>query len=290
MILLHTGQTGVERGADRAARAVGMPIEGCCAFERRDELGPLPPEIAADLTACDRRGARSALRATLQRADLLVIGVPDASHPNDSAGVEALRRAARRDEIPQWTVDLSTDFESTGLRIRELEQTRAVLRVLMTGPRLTRWRDGERLGWRMIAQTSLTPTAVTSPKHRVLVVDANRNSAEMTCWLLRTLGHQAVSAASGMQGIEVAAKLDPDVGFFALGLPDIDGYDLARRIRSMLSHPLFLTAITGSNQAHDAGSALLAGFDRHVVNLASAETILGVMEQASNSLLATAVA
>lgn len=43
--ILHTGQTGVERGADRAARAVNFPIRGYCQFECRDELGPLSKEI-----------------------------------------------------------------------------------------------------------------------------------------------------------------------------------------------------------------------------------------------------
>ena len=267
-----------------------MQVEGFCTFERRDELGALPPEIAADLTACELRGARSALRATIERADVLVIAVPDAAQANANTGIEALRRASRAAGVPHWVVDPATDLDKMSLRLRQLEQTTDPLHVMVTGPRFTRWREGERLGWRLIAQVSLTPVLVNPRKHRVLVVDDHRDTAETTCTLLRALGHDAMPAVSGMQGLALAAQFDPDVGFFDIGLPDISGYELARRFRSSQSHPLFLAAITGWDQARDAQLALSAGFDRHVVKPTSAEIIRGLIEQAGAVLPATAVA
>jgi CheY-like chemotaxis protein len=284
LTVLHTGQTGVERGADRAARAVGMSVEGFCTFEQRDELGSLPPEIIADLVACDQRGARSALRATLERADVLMIAVPDASQPNANTGIEALRRAARAGGVPHWVVDPSTDLDSVSLRIRQLEQTKDPLRLMVTGPRFTRWREGERLGWRLIAQLSLTPALVVPRKHRVLVIDDHVDTAETECQLLRALGHDAVAATSGRQGIEIAAKFDPDIGLFDIGLPDVSGYDVARALRKTQAHPLFLAAITGWDQARDASRAFDAGFDRHVIKPASAEIIRGLLVDAGTRL------
>lgn len=260
-----------------------MQVEGFCTFERRDELGALPAEITADLIACEQRGARSALRATLERADVLVIAVPQVAQANANTGIEALRRAARAGGVPHWLVDASTDLDAVGLKLRQLEQTTDPLRVMVTGPRYTRWREGERLGWRLVAQLSLTP-AVSARKHRVLVVDDHRDTAETTCRLLRALGHEAVPAMTGMQGLEVAQELDPDVGFLDIGLPDISGYELARRMRSSQQHPLFLAAITGWDEASDAQLALDAGFDRHVIKPTSADIIRALIDQAAQHI------
>ena len=130
LVITHTGQSGVERGADRAARTVGLDVDGFCMLEQRDELGVLPPELVADLTPCAQRGARSALRATLERANVLVIAVPDAARANSNAGVEALRRSARLAGVPHWIVYvlnglmilamLARDAGSKNLRVQRI--------------------------------------------------------------------------------------------------------------------------------------------------------------------------
>jgi CheY-like chemotaxis protein len=260
-----------------------MQVEGFCTYERRDELGALPLEIVNDLVACEQRGARSALRATLERANVLVIAVPQVAQANTNTGVEALRRAARASGVPHWIVDSNTDLDQVSLRLRQLEQVTDPLRVMVTGPRFTRWREGERLGWRAIAQLSLTP--VLAPrKHRVLVIDDHIDTAETECQLLRTMGHDAIAATSGRQGLELAAQFDPDVGLFDIGLPDVSGYDVARAMRATQQHPLFLAAITGWDQARDSSRAIDAGFDRHVIKPANAELIRGLLAEASTQL------
>jgi CheY-like chemotaxis protein len=282
IIVLHTGQTGVERGADRAARAVGMSVEGFCTFERRDELGALPLEVVADLSACEQRGARSALRATLERADVLLIAVPHSAQANSNTGIEALRRAARAGGVPHWVVDPTTDLDPITLRMRQLEQATEPLRIMVTGPRFTRWREGERLGWRLIAQLSLT--AVAPRKHRILVIEDHLETADFECELLRALGHEAIAATSGKQGLELAAQFNPDVGFVDIELPDFSGYDVARSLRKTTAHPLYLAAITGWDQALDGGRALAAGFDRHIVKPASADIIRDLLAEAGTRL------
>ena len=260
-----------------------MQVEGFCTYERRDEFGALPTEILSNLVACEQRGARSAMRATLERADLLVIGVLDTSQANRNTGVEALRRAARAGGVPHLIVDSATDLDAISLLIRQRELANDPLRIMITGPRYTRWREGERLGWRLIAQLSLTPVPLVR-KHRILVIDDHVETAELECQLLRALGHDAIAATSGREGLELADKFDPDVGFVDLELPDVTGYEVARTLRNATVHPLYLAAITGWDQALDAGRALAAGFDRHVVKPASADLIRGLLDEASSHL------
>lgn len=283
LIILHTGQTGVERGADRAARAVGFTVQGFSTYERRDELGVLPPEVARDLTPCTQRGARSAWRATLESANVLLIAVPDAAQPNTYTGIEALRRSARTAGVPCWVVDPETQLEPMAERLRKLELASDPLKVMITGPRFTRWHEGERLGWQMVAQLSLTPATVAR-KHRILVVDDHVDTAETACTLLRAMGHECASATTGEDGMRVASEFAPDVAFLDIGLPDLSGYEMARRLRSTQTSPLFLAAITGWADALDARRAIEAGFDRHVIKPATGAIIRELLDQADHAL------
>lgn len=281
--ILHTGQTGVERGADRAARAVGFAVQGFSTYEKRDELGVLPAEVSHDLVACTQRGARSAWRATLESANVLVIAVPDAAHPNTYTGIEALRRSARTAGVPHWLIDPNSDLDQIAERLRSLELTTDPLNLMITGPRFTRWREGERLGWRMVAHLSLA--AVGPPrKHRILVVDDHMDSAEAACTFVRALGHDCVIAPSGEAGLRLASEFDPDVAFLDIGLPDLSGYELARRLRATRTRPMFLAAITGWSEAIDERRAREAGFDRHVVKPASGAIIRELIEHANTAL------
>ena len=280
IVVLHTGQSGVERGADRAARAVEIAVRGVCTFEQRDELGMLPAEILADLTPAARRGARTALRETLDRANVLVIAVPDAARANENAGIEALRRAARAAGVPHWVVDPISDYGELGTRLRRMELLSDPLHVMITGPRATRWKDGERIGWRTIAQLSLAPAAAPK-KHRILVVDDHVDTAETTAQLLRELGHESISAITGAGGLEAAAQFEPDIALLDLGLPDVSGYEVARQLRTTNKN-LFLAAITGSDR--DPRETLAAGFDRHVVKPVGVAIIRGLLGHAALEL------
>lgn len=214
LIILHTGQSGVERGADRAARSVGFAVEGFSTYERRDELGALPPEIATDLVRCETRGARSALRSTLERADVLVIAVPDSRDANANTGVEALRRNARAAGVPHWLVDPAGDLEALAVRLRALEATTDPLRILVTGPRFTRWREGERLGWRVVAQLSLEHPLVAPAKQRIVVVDDGEEGVETDRDAAIAPGHDRRPRES--------ARPSPNLGVIRGSLADAD--------------------------------------------------------------------
>jgi DNA-binding response OmpR family regulator len=69
-------------------------------------------------------------------------------------------------------------------------------------------------------------------KHRVLVVEDNRDLAIAWSWLLRSQGHEVEVAFDGREGLERAREFRPDVVLLDVGLPHVDGYELARRLRS----------------------------------------------------------
>lgn len=263
------------------ARAAGIPLTGLCTFHQRDELGRLPQEIAEDLMRCSRPGTRSALSATLERANLLVVVLPDARRPTAAAGIGPLLTQARAQAIPHILIDPMTDLEALAVRLRTIEAIPdSHLRVMVTGPRQTRWPLGERLAASFVSRFAVQPELPVSPAmHRILVVDDDRATLEVTSDLLRTWGHEVAVAETGPQGLSIAGELRPDVGLFDLHLPGMSGYELAQRFRASRErkNPLYLAAITGWDLGLDPAKALSAGFDRHVrkpTNTASLRDVL----------------
>jgi signal transduction histidine kinase/ActR/RegA family two-component response regulator len=111
-----------------------------------------------------------------------------------------------------------------------------------------------------------TESAATTPL-RILIVDDNRDSSDMLALMLKFAGHETYTAHDGLAAVEAATSLDPDVILLDIGLPILNGYDAARRIRERQSQkrrPL-LVALTGWGQDEDRRRSKDAGFDAHVV-------------------------
>ena len=109
--------------------------------------------------------------------------------------------------------------------------------------------------------------AVPSAPLRILIVDDNRDAVDMLVLLLKLAGHKTFTAHDGVAAVEGAARLDPDVILLDIGLPGLNGYDVARRIREQQDQtrrPL-LVALTGWGQDEDRHRSREAGFDAHVV-------------------------
>ena len=104
LVIIHSGQTGVERGAHRAAVTLGLDIAGFMPLDKRDELGPVPRDVAEFLTPCFDRGPRPAVRANVALASGALIVVPDAET------AEALDQAMELDrgDIKEWTAKAMT--------------------------------------------------------------------------------------------------------------------------------------------------------------------------------------
>jgi len=103
-------------------------------------------------------------------------------------------------------------------------------------------------------------------RRRVLVVDDNRDSAETLTLLVRRMGHEVATAYDGLDAVERAASFQPEIVLLDIGLPRLNGYDAARRIRERVPRgAITLIAVTGWGQDQDRRRSKEAGFDFHVV-------------------------
>ena len=103
-------------------------------------------------------------------------------------------------------------------------------------------------------------------KLRLLIVDDNEDGATTLEAILDAMGHAVRTAATGEQGVRIAAEWRPDVVLCDLGLPDLDGYSVCERIRSQAGAAgVHLVAVTGWGQDEYRQRSAEAGFDRHLV-------------------------
>ena len=100
---------------------------------------------------------------------------------------------------------------------------------------------------------------------RVLVVDDDRDAAEMMALLLGLEGHEVVTAYDGASSISKVLSFQPNLVLLDIGMPELDGYDVARRIQTLpLSPRPLLVAVTGYASLDDTRRSAEAGFDLHV--------------------------
>jgi hypothetical protein len=150
LVIIHSGQTGVERGAHRAAEVLGLPVAGFMPLDRRDEFGRLPPDIAATLTPCFERGPRPAVRANVALASGVLIVVPSAANAEGFTAITPVLQAVRAAQAPSLVCDGRSSCDDVARWVRGLPETVGSTRLMVTGPRATRWRDGESIARRFI--------------------------------------------------------------------------------------------------------------------------------------------
>jgi two-component system, sensor histidine kinase len=110
---------------------------------------------------------------------------------------------------------------------------------------------------------------------RAVVCDDATDLRDLVADLLRLRGHEVSVVGDGPAAIQLIVAERPDVALIDIGLPDMDGYEVARTIRDQLAdHKPRLIAMTGYGQASDRAAAFEAGFDAHIVKPASADKIL----------------
>ena len=126
----------------------------------------------------------------------------------------------------------------------------------------------------VVAQPSAAPaTAVSKKPCRVLLVDDNVDGREMLRLALAGAGHTVIAVADGDAALSMAGTLRPQVAILDIGLPGMDGYDLARALR--MAHPgMRLIALTGYGRDADAEAARQAGFDAHCTKPAKVAVLL----------------
>ena len=101
---------------------------------------------------------------------------------------------------------------------------------------------------------------------RILIADDNRDAADSLAFMLRVVGHDVRTAYDGEQALQIAEAFRPALALLDIGMPRMNGYDTARRIRSQAyGREMVLVALTGWGQPEDKQRSQLAGFDHHLV-------------------------
>jgi two-component system, sensor histidine kinase len=115
----------------------------------------------------------------------------------------------------------------------------------------------------------------------VMLVEDNEDVRALMGELLSSWGHEVRQANTGEGGVDLILKQHPDIAFVDIGLPDMDGYELARRVRARLGGtPLQLVALSGFGQRGDRERALGAGFDHHIAKPASPADLQRLLQEA----------
>jgi PAS domain S-box-containing protein len=151
--------------------------------------------------------------------------------------------------------------------------------VEMHGGSITVESDGQNLGSRFHVQLPMVPHtpgystsngrvggAFRSTKRRVLVVDDNADALASLSVVIRALGSEAFDAHDGLEAVESASNLRPDIILMDIGMPKLNGYEAARRIRQEpWGHEVLMVATTGWGKEDDRRRSKEAGFDLHLV-------------------------
>ena len=117
------------------------------------------------------------------------------------------------------------------------------------------------------------------PKRRLLVVDDNKDAAESMSMLLEMWGHEVAFAFDGPSALETAQQWQPEAVFLDIGLPGMDGYEVAERLRELpQARDAVLIAITGYGQDDDRLRSRRAGIDHHLVKPVAPDALRSLID------------
>jgi signal transduction histidine kinase len=129
-----------------------------------------------------------------------------------------------------------------------------------------------------VAPTAAPASAPQHGKPSVLLIEDNDDGREMMTMMLGCYGYEVRSAADGLLGLAAAEEFQPDLALVDIGLPGIDGYEVARRLRANPStRDIKLIALTGYGLAEDLRRVMDAGFDRHLVKPVDIDQLMDVI-------------
>jgi PAS domain S-box-containing protein len=130
-----------------------------------------------------------------------------------------------------------------------------------------------------VEQQIAAPAAALAapPARRVLVVDDNRDAVESLSLLLKLAGQTVATASDGREALSQFSMFDPDVVVLDIGLPVLNGYEVARQMRAMARRRILLVALTGWGQDDDRRRTHEAGFDHHLVKPVEFESLKSLL-------------
>jgi two-component system, chemotaxis family, CheB/CheR fusion protein len=170
--------------------------------------------------------------------------------------------------------------------------------VVMHGGMVTVHSEGEDKGSEFVVRLPLSrkaieeESAVPRPRtrrhlregSRIVVVEDSTDSRELLCELLSMKGYECHAAENGPAGLALIEKVRPAVAILDVGLPEMDGFELARRLRAMPEHAdIYLIALTGYGQITDRTAGKRAGFDEHLVKPVNVDELVRLLGDLKNA-------
>ncbi len=226
-------------------------------------------------------GGRTELRARKERGRI-VLTVQD-----DGAGIEPKHLAPIFDIFFQAHTSLFRADSSLGLGL-------ALVRSLveMHGGQVAAHSEGPGRGSTFTVSFPLARASAPAPPSparrriswtggkRIVLIDDNVDSCLMLQAILTKAGYEVQAAHDGLAGLDLINRVKPDVALVDIGLPGIDGYEVAARLRAMQEHRhLYLVAFTGYGMPADRAQALRAGFDEHLTKPFRPEELSDLLEE-----------
>jgi CheY-like chemotaxis protein len=118
---------------------------------------------------------------------------------------------------------------------------------------------------------------------RILVVDDNPDTAESFARVLHAMGHEVESVTDPLDALPAARRVQPELVFLDIGMPLLDGYELARALRKAFGfEKIRIVAVTGHGMPEDRARARVAGFDAHVTKPADPDIIESIVKTIFN--------
>jgi CheY-like chemotaxis protein len=114
---------------------------------------------------------------------------------------------------------------------------------------------------------------------RIVIVEDNRDVRDLLTLKLRKLGHEVIGASDGPEGLQRIMEAKPDLALVDLGLPGMDGFEVANQARHQLGDAVVLVAVSGFGQPDDVRRALEAGFDEHLTKPADVDDIESLLQR-----------
>ncbi|TAN68144.1 MAG: response regulator [Methylobacter sp.] len=136
-----------------------------------------------------------------------------------------------------------------------------------------------------VSESPQAESTSSSSKLRILVIDDYSDAAESLALMLQTKGYDAITAECGEQGVERAIDFRPQIVLLDIGLPDIDGYEVAKRLRKLPeTQGAILIALTGYGQPEDHERSRASGFDYHLLKPVDTEALSALLALSGHHL------
>jgi signal transduction histidine kinase/ActR/RegA family two-component response regulator len=136
--------------------------------------------------------------------------------------------------------------------------------------------EGARKGAASLHEQTLEPRG---GQRRIVIVEDNKDIRDLLGLKLRRLGHMVEAASDGEEGLRLLLSQQPDLALVDLGLPGIDGYEVARETRQKLGDDIVLVAVSGFGQPEDKRRAIESGFDEHITKPADVREIENILHR-----------